>query len=126
MRDEFNGAVRFVIRDLENFQFSIEITVLFFLKKLNFFSGFTRKVSTFLRLESRRIDETAPTASSALVSSESSPPSALKPSSPASPCVGGEGQAFCAEGLQTEIRRTFRESSEAFLEEPLTPAAEDE
>ena len=84
------------------------------------------KVSTFLRSESRRIDETAPAASSALVSSKSSPPSASKRSSPASPRVGGEGEAFCTEGLQIEIGRTFRGSSTAFLEEPLTLAAEDE
>ena len=41
MRDEFNGAVRFVIQDLENFRFSIEITILPFFKKNEFFSGFT-------------------------------------------------------------------------------------
>ena len=32
-RDEFNGTVRFVIRDLENFRFSTEITVLPFFHK---------------------------------------------------------------------------------------------
>ena len=72
------------------------------------------------------MDETTPAASSALVSNESSPLLASKRSSPTSPRVGGEGEAFCAEGLQTEIGRTFRGSSAAFHEEPLTPAAEDE
>ena len=40
-RDEFNCKVRFIIRDLENFQFSIEITVLPFFRKIEFFPGFT-------------------------------------------------------------------------------------
>ena len=42
-RDEFNGAIRFVIRDLENFRFSTEITVLPFFRKIEFFSGFTHE-----------------------------------------------------------------------------------
>ena len=93
------------------------------------------RVSTFLISESRRIDETTLAASSALVSSESSPASTSKRSTPASPPVGeerggggggGGGEAFCVEGLQTEIGRTFRGSSEAFLREPLAPAVEDE
>ena len=40
MRDEFNGVVRFVIQDLENFRFSTLITVLPFFRKIEFFSGF--------------------------------------------------------------------------------------
>ena len=75
----------------------------------------THKPFTFLRSESRRIDETASAASSALVNSESSPPSAIKRSSPTSPCIRGEGVAFWAEGLQTEIGRTFKGGSAALL-----------
>ena len=37
-RDNFNDEVRFVIRDLENFRFSTEITVLPFFRKIEFFS----------------------------------------------------------------------------------------
>ena len=36
MRDDSNGEVRFVIRDLEKFQIFIEITILPFLRKLEF------------------------------------------------------------------------------------------
>ena len=39
-RDEFNGEVRLVIQDLENFKFSTEITVLPFLRKIELFPGF--------------------------------------------------------------------------------------
>ena len=44
-QDEFNGEVRFVIRDLENFLFSIKITVLPFFRKIEFFPGFIDKPS---------------------------------------------------------------------------------
>ena len=37
---QFNGAIRFIIRDLENFRFSTEITVLPFFRKIEFFSSF--------------------------------------------------------------------------------------
>ena len=77
----------------------------------------THRASTFLRSESRRIDETASAASSALVSSESSPPTP-KRSLPVSPRIGGEGVVFCAEGLQIKIGRTFKGGSVALLEEP--------
>ena len=35
-RDDSNGEVRFIIRDLEKFQIFIEITILPFLRKLDF------------------------------------------------------------------------------------------
>ena len=77
------------------------------------------RASTFLRSESRRIDETALAESSTLVNSESSPPLAPKRSSPASSHIGGEGVAFCTEGLHIEIGRTFKGGSTTLLEEPL-------
>ena len=39
-----NGAICFVIRDLENFRFSTEITVFPFFRKIEFFPGFTNSV----------------------------------------------------------------------------------
>ena len=41
---KFNGEVCFIIRELENFRFPIEITVLPLFKKIEFFPGFTRGV----------------------------------------------------------------------------------
>ena len=38
--DDSNGEVRFVIRDLENFQILTEITILSFFTKLEFFGVF--------------------------------------------------------------------------------------
>ena len=39
-RDDSNGEVRFVIRDLENFRILTEITILPFFKKLDFLKSF--------------------------------------------------------------------------------------
>ena len=45
-RENFNDEVRFVIRDLENFRFSTEITVLPFFGKIEFFfPGFTLTIT---------------------------------------------------------------------------------
>ena len=43
-RDDSNGEVRFVIRDLEKFQILTEITILPFFRKLGFSQGFTIKI----------------------------------------------------------------------------------
>ena len=43
MRDEFNDAVRFVIRDLKNFRFSAEITVSPFFENLDFHPRISHK-----------------------------------------------------------------------------------
>ena len=72
------------------------------------------------------MDETTPTASFALVSSKSSPPSAPKRSLPTSPDVGEGGRALYAEGLQTRMGRTFNGGSIALPEESLAPVVEDE
>ena len=64
-------------------------------------ASLTDMASALLRSESRRMEDTAPTASSVLVSSEASSSSVPKQSLPLSSGVVGGSLAFCAKGLLT-------------------------
>ena len=52
MRDDSNGEIHFVIRDLEKFWVLTKITILPFFRKIGIFSGITRVVTNYIALES--------------------------------------------------------------------------
>ena len=79
----------------------------------------TSRASDLLRSESLRMNESVPTASSALESKESSSPSASRHSLPKSLGIEGGCSALYVEGLQTEIGITSNGGSAALLEESL-------
>ena len=86
----------------------------------------TDRASIFLRSESLRMDETAPAASSAFDSSESSSPSAPKRSLLTSSGIEGGSSVLSSRGFQTEIGITSNGDSVALPEGPLVTAAGEE